>query len=131
MGKPRQVFVITDGQVSNSKQRIQLVEEYSQHNRLFTLGIGASADRHLVNGLTRVGKQLKQALQPCVHDVQVKWMPGQRAETESSKAPPVYDGSRMLLYKFWSKAGGIGEKVNITAKSPEGNLSLDRQRLLY
>ena len=129
MGKPRQVFVITDGQVSNSKQCIQLVEEYSQHNRLFTLGIGASADRHLVKGLTRVGKQLKQALQPCVHDVQVKWMPGQRAETESSQAPaqapPVYDGSRMLLYKFWSKAGGIGEKVTITAKSPEGNLSLD------
>ena len=121
--------MITDGQVSNSKQCIQLVEEYRQHDRVFTLGIGASADRHLVKGLTRVGKQLKQALQPCVHDVQVKWMPGQRAESESSQAPaqapPVYDGSRMLLYKFWSKAGGIGEKVTITAKSPEGNLSLD------
>ena len=31
----------------------------------------------------------------------------------------------MLLFKLWSKAGGVGEKVTITAKTPEGNLTLD------
>merc|ERR1711892_329142 len=147
VGKPRQVFVITDGQVSNSDQCIQLVEEHSQHNRVFTLGIGASADRHLVKGMARVGKgvpsfttygeniagkvlkQLKQSLQPCVHDVQVNWTEVEGAAGESSqaplRAPPVYDGTRMLLYKLWSNDGGVGEKVTITAKTPEGNLSLD------
>jgi len=119
----------------------------SQHNRVFTLGIGASADRHLVKGMARVGKgvpsfttygeniagkvlkQLKQSLQPCVHDVQVSWAEGQSAGIESSqaplRAPPVYDGSRLLLYKLWSNDGAVGENMTITAKTPEGNLNLD------
>eukprot|EP00092_Neocalanus_flemingeri_P030787 GFUD01033440.1.p1 GENE.GFUD01033440.1~~GFUD01033440.1.p1 ORF type:complete len:808 (-),score=279.18 GFUD01033440.1:316-2739(-) len=148
VGKPRQVFVITDGEVSNSQQCVQLVEQHNQHNRVFTLGIGASADRHLVKGMARAGmgthsfttygeniagkvlKQLKQSLQPCVHDVQVDWGQGAGgAELESCQAPlktpPVYDGSRLLVYKLWDKAGSVGEKVTITAKTPEGELSLD------
>ena len=35
------------------------------------------------------------------------------------------EGSRMLLYKLWGKEGGVGEKVTMTAKTPEGNLCLD------
>ena len=47
-GLARQVFVLTDGQVSNSSACIDLVKRNSFNNRVFTLGIGSSADRHLV-----------------------------------------------------------------------------------
>ena len=94
VGKPRQVFVITDGQVGNSQECVKLVEKNNQHNRVFTLGIGSCADRHLVKGMARAGmgvasfttlgekiagkllKQLKQSLQPCVHDVNIDWGEG-------------------------------------------------------
>ena len=90
-GLARQVFILTDGQVSNSADCIDLVSKHSSTNRVFTLGIGSSADRHLVKGLARAGQgtpmftsqgeritpkvmsQLRNALQPCVSDVRVRW----------------------------------------------------------
>ena len=47
-GKPRQVFIITDGQVSNTMEVIKLVRRHATTHRVFSLGIGSSADRHLV-----------------------------------------------------------------------------------
>jgi len=57
-GYSRQVFVLTDGQVSNTEQVIDLVKNNSSHCRVFSLGIGNSVSHHLVFfsrilGLTR------------------------------------------------------------------------------
>merc|ERR1711988_1210793 len=38
-GLARQVFILTDGQVSNSRDCIDLVSQHSSNNRVFTLGI--------------------------------------------------------------------------------------------
>ena len=53
--RQRQVFVITDGAVSNSEECAKLVRRHNNNNRVFTLGLGAAADRHLVKGLARAG----------------------------------------------------------------------------
>ena len=47
--------MITDGEVSNSSECINLVQRSARNNRVFTLGIGSSADRHLVKGMARAG----------------------------------------------------------------------------
>ena len=87
----KQLFVFTDGQVSNSQECIQVVNAERKTTRVFTLEIGSSADRHLVKGLARarggtfafttegeqlarkVVGQLRQALAPSLHPVQVDW----------------------------------------------------------
>ena len=51
----KQLFILTDGAVSNSLECIRLVGAERKNTRVFTLGIGASADRHLVKGLARAG----------------------------------------------------------------------------
>ena len=81
----KQFFVFTDGQVSNSQECIQVVNAERKTTRVFTLGIGSSADRHLVKGGARAGGdtfafttegeqlarkvvgQLRQALAPSLH----------------------------------------------------------------
>jgi len=121
-----------------------LVSKHSRENRVFTLGIGSSADRHLVKGMARAGmgtsaftnynenisgkviKQLKDALQPCIFDVELNWGNDQSALEfcqAPSQIPPLYDGTRMLVYRMWEENTKLADKVMIVAKTPEGDLS--------
>jgi hypothetical protein len=52
-GYLRQIFVLTDGEVSNSACVVELVKKNSSQGRVFALGLGASASRHLVKGIAR------------------------------------------------------------------------------
>ena len=90
-GYLRQVFVLTDGQVSNVASVISLVKQNNAQGRVFSLGIGSSASRHLVKGIARAGcgtsifanqnedlrakvmSQLKNALQPAISNISITW----------------------------------------------------------
>eukprot|EP00977_Amphora_coffeiformis_P015931 scaffold4796_cov264-Amphora_coffeaeformis.AAC.4 len=95
-GSTRQVFVLTDGEVSNDTAVFDLIRRHSTWARLFSIGIGSSASRHLVSSMARAGRgtarfvadidggtkgslrsqllgQLKQALQPSLEDVTIEW----------------------------------------------------------
>ena len=96
----RQVFVLTDGQVSNDKEVFDVIDRHCNNSnqnttkcRVFTLGIGSGVSRHLVEGMARAGRgtarfveggdakslrvnvldQLKKALQPALEDVSIEW----------------------------------------------------------
>ena len=91
LGYARQVFVLTDGEISNTEQVIQLVQKNNTKARVFSLGIGNSVSHNLVEGIARAGrgtsffvmgdermekkvvKQLKDATQPALNDVKVDW----------------------------------------------------------
>ena len=51
----RNIILLTDGDVSNGHQIIQLVKKHSSENRIFSLGLGSSASRNLVKGVARAG----------------------------------------------------------------------------
>ncbi|KAK8840703.1 von Willebrand factor A domain-containing protein 5A [Tritrichomonas musculus] len=50
----RQIFIMTDGEVENSLQIIQLISKNSKNNRCFTIGIGNFCDAGLVEGMAKV-----------------------------------------------------------------------------
>lgn len=54
-GRSRQVFLLTDGQVGNTKDCIELTRKYSENCRVFTFGMGSSYDEELVQGIARAG----------------------------------------------------------------------------
>jgi Ca-activated chloride channel family protein len=114
-GHSRQLFVLTDGQISNTEEVIALAREHSVDTRIFTFGIGAGASRHLVSGLARAGegqaefiapgermegkvlRQLRRALAPALTGVEVDW--GTRKVTQAPlRVPAVFDGGRVLVY---------------------------------
>lgn len=90
-GYLRQVFVLTDGEVSNADEVLSLVRRHNGQARVFALGLGSSASHHLVEGMARAGngtalfasleerlekkvmQQLQDALQPSLTDIKIKW----------------------------------------------------------
>ncbi len=187
-GKLRQIFILTDGDVSNSYEVINLVTKNSRNTRVFALGLGASASRHLVKGVARSGNGmavfstltedlrpkvmtlLKNSLQPALTDVRVLWgdekdthpvgggtgsqqksaepevetkrtllgfmkpkPPSVEGSTKSpppgsggSEYPPIFDGSRFLVYKMFTgnAASEAPAKVTIKAMAPDGPLDV-------
>lgn len=50
-GYPRQLFVLTDGEVHNTQECINFVRKHADTTRVFTFGIGNEASQDLVRGL--------------------------------------------------------------------------------
>ena len=116
-GRARQIFLLTDGEISNVDQVVDLCRSMATSSRIFSFGLGQSPSRSLVKGLARatngrfvfippntsvdvhVGEQLQKALQPCITNVQVKWNLGTTAVMSvPTKTPPVYVNDRLIVY---------------------------------
>uniref|UniRef100_A0A8C6XHY5 von Willebrand factor A domain containing 5A n=1 Tax=Naja naja TaxID=35670 RepID=A0A8C6XHY5_NAJNA len=117
-GHPRQIFVFTDGEVSNTNEVIAEVRHNSHFHRCFSFGIGEGASTSLIKGIARAaggsaefitGKErmqakalqsLKKALQPAVSGISLSWElpPGLEAKLVGSGPQVIFQGQRCLIY---------------------------------
>ncbi len=148
---PRQLIVMTDGQVTNTDAVVALVRRHSETTRVFTLGIGAGASHELVRGMARAGegeaemifpgerieakvlRQLSRALAPALTDVRVSW-DGLEVRQAPHRVSSVFAGGRVLVYGFLERrlerevevkleARGVGETLSFPVR-----LSLSRMQ---
>merc|ERR1719193_543618 len=133
---PRRVFVLTDGSVSNQREILKLTKKHSTDEKVFSLGIGSSADRNLVKGLARAGdgtfeftvqgemiapkviKQLKHCLQPNLNNIVIDWgsnMDNINISQAPSTIPQLYDGHRIQIFKILEEGVQVPNLITITA----------------
>jgi hypothetical protein len=137
-GLPRQVFVVTDGEVSNTDAVIELVRHHGARTRVFAFGIGASPSHHLVKALARAGegeaefiapgeradekvlRQLGRALAAALTEVRVDWG-GLSVEQAPYVVPPVFADGRVVVL------GRVDElrpaDVTLRASSAQGEVA--------
>ncbi|XP_050958335.1 von Willebrand factor A domain-containing protein 5A-like isoform X2 [Labeo rohita] len=115
---PRQLFVFTDGEVSNTKEVLDLVKSHVYSHRCFSFGIGEGASTALVTGMAREGsghaqfitgtdrmqpkvmQSLRFALQPAENNISVDWTVPEGV-TVDMLSPPIialFQGQRALIY---------------------------------
>lgn len=138
----RQLFILTDGQVSNTEAVIARIRKHSDTTRVFTFGIGAGASHHLVRGMARAGegaaefispgermegkvmRQLKRALVPALTQVQIDWGSLKNVKQAPYRVPPAFADGRVLAYGVFQKAPKSGAtEIVLRAKSPEGDVA--------
>nr|XP_058965540.1 von Willebrand factor A domain-containing protein 5A-like [Pocillopora verrucosa] len=145
-GHPRQLFLLTDGEVGNTQQVISLVQKHSNSARCFTFGIGAGASTALVKGVARVGKgtaefvtakedrlqakvikTLKRARQPVITNVSMTWKldKGWTVQQIPSSLPPLFSGDRLVVYGVLKASGNKKNGSGVNEVRLTGNAEND------
>jgi hypothetical protein len=148
--RPRQIFLFTDGEVSNTRVIVDKCQEeyFANGIRVFTFGIGTTASKALVEGIATatcagfeiirneedlsaaVVRQLKRSVTNALSSFTVEWgtdLTNRLVFPTSSLQRVMYSGSRALLFGVFHKASTlcdiIGGPITVTACGPDGDLS--------
>ncbi len=142
-GRMRQVLLLTDGQVSNESEVIELARANADKVRIFAFGIGAGVSEHLVREVARatrgevemiapgeriepkVLRQFGRVRSPALNDVKVDWG-GLEVEQAPRVVPPVFEGE---LLTVWAKLrAGAASEVKLSAGARQWVVPLDLER---
>ncbi|KAM9660174.1 LOW QUALITY PROTEIN: von Willebrand factor A domain-containing protein 5A [Trichechus inunguis] len=117
-GHPLQLFVFTDGEVSDTFSVIREVKSNSKRHRCFSFGIGEGVSASLIKGIawatggtsefingqdrmqSKALLALKCSLQPVVEDFSLSWsLPvGLSAKVLSPEQSVIFRGQRLIIY---------------------------------
>jgi hypothetical protein len=127
----RQIFILTDGEVSDTDSVLSDASSHCDHNRIFSIGIGTGADAGLVEGIAnatggqsgfvvgsdddlseQVINQLSRSLCPSVTNVSVHVSGSESFEISPFPLLPISPGvSSVFFVKGSGFVGGLGDMM--------------------
>lgn len=134
------VVVLTDGQVGNEAEVLELARQHRDRCRIFSFGIGAGCSEHLVRGLAResggesefifpgeriepkVLRQFARIDTPLLQEVELDWG-GLPVEAAPARIPPVFTGDALVVTGRLAKEDAEfpeGAVVRLSAVTPAG-----------
>uniref|UniRef100_A0A8C8SAS2 Poly [ADP-ribose] polymerase n=1 Tax=Pelusios castaneus TaxID=367368 RepID=A0A8C8SAS2_9SAUR len=122
--RERDILLISDGHIQNESMTFQIVKENVRHTRLFTCGVGSTANHHMLRSLSQYGagayeyfdpkskynwlkkteSQVTRIFSPGCNSVSVKWQQFGANAPEPLQAPAriqsLFNNERLLVYGF-------------------------------
>ncbi|XP_051483232.1 protein mono-ADP-ribosyltransferase PARP4 isoform X2 [Apus apus] len=120
----RNVVFISDGHIQNESVTFQIVKDNVHYTRLFTCGVGSTANRHMLRSLSQYGagafeyfdskskcnweakiqSQISRIFSPECRSISIKWQQFDRGAPEPMQAPAqiqsLFNNERLLVYGF-------------------------------
>ena len=130
----RIVLFMTDGYIGNEYEILEAVGELLNETRLFSLGVGSSVNRYLLDKLAEVGRgtvhyvdidespdEVVQAFyrrirNPILTDIAVDWGGLDVSEVTPGPIPDVFEGTPLLLTGRYSR----GDAATVTISGRRG-----------
>ncbi|XP_063429185.1 von Willebrand factor A domain-containing protein 5A-like isoform X2 [Mytilus trossulus] len=134
---PRQIFLLTDGEVGNTEAVVNLVGQNSHNSRVFTFGVGHGASTSLIKNVAKAGagretfikdekdnmkakviRALEFSMEDSFADIVLEWnLPkGCTATNIPSQQPNVFNGDRLSIFALLQNTN--------KAKSVKGSVTL-------
>ncbi|KAJ5070028.1 von willebrand factor a domain-containing protein 5a [Anaeramoeba ignava] len=131
VGFSRQIFLLTDGAVSNTEEIISLVKSESKTTRIFTFGIGHGASKELIENIAKITnanfemildhssiqsqvmKQFERSLQPSITNLNISWEGVSAKHITPYYLPPIFSNQRYLFFAFISNQKEKVEKATV------------------
>ncbi|XP_061484594.1 protein mono-ADP-ribosyltransferase PARP4 isoform X2 [Rhineura floridana] len=122
----RNILLISDGHIQNEGMTLQIVKKNAQHTRIFTCGVGPTANRHMLRSLSQYGagafeyfdvkskynwerkikSQTTRMFSPGCNAISIKWQQFDTDAPELMYAPAqiqsLFSQDRLLIYGFIS-----------------------------
>ncbi|XP_033104662.1 von Willebrand factor A domain-containing protein 5B1-like isoform X2 [Anneissia japonica] len=145
-GWPRQVFIITDGSISNTGQTIELIRANRNTTRVHVIGVGYRSSTIQLETMANVGRGsavmintgdrmhkevadlLKRSLRPCISDITFQWsLPyGIELCQTPTHHPPLMQGESIVVYGLLTDTAGMKTTVGSFLKEERHNPFLDK-----
>ena len=132
-GRARQIFLLTDGEVSNVTEVLDLCRSMASSTRIFSFGLARTTNGRFIfippNAQvdTYVGEQLQKALHPCLTNVHVQWNVGVAVQSAPRECPLVYVNDRLIVYALLNndeKSNTFDHTSSVELRSGDRSLGL-------
>ena len=141
--RARRVLLLTDGQVSNEHEVLELARKHAGSARIFAFGIGAGASEHLVRGTARASRgaaelifpgeriepkvlrMFERVRMPVFDDAAIDWN-GLRVEQAPTRVPPVFSSDALTV--FARVEDGTSSELALIAGGSRWRVPIDLER---
>ncbi|XP_065907778.1 protein mono-ADP-ribosyltransferase PARP4-like isoform X3 [Dysidea avara] len=152
---PRNLFLVTDGHMTEEQPTLQAIRQAIHTTRVFTFGVGKTANRHFLKSMARVGagyeeffdpktkskwqrkvkSQLNKAFEPALTSVKVMWQQFDENAPKPLQAPQeivsLFSGSRQVVYGFVPHCLQTTLKAKIGRKEVETMVSTSEMGITH